>query len=370
MRLHALLPAKENFTANHAGAVAMVVQDFLAHSAYRADAKIFGKKLVDMPLDGAIYQPIESWHRFVYGRNKGLAAGYIRMVNKLPKDKRPQLIEVHGRCAVASIIARALPDIPVMLVLHNDPREMDGARSVAERQKLARDVAAISAVSHYLLDCFQDGLDKQQLSDCGFFLTPFGMDRLYQELPQKQKQILFVGRIVPEKGVLEAAEAIAHCLPEFPDWQFKLIGARRFVSGKSTPYQNSVESALASLGEQASFLGHLPLSEVRKHQAEAAIILVPSQFQEPAGRVILEAFAAGAALVASRKGGIPEYAGDDALILDRPDSEHILEVLQNLLSDKKALARWQKRAFGHISLSLDEAAVLMDKTRRSVVDSF
>lgn len=369
MRLHAVLPAKEKYTKNQAGAVAMVVADFTQHSAYQGHTTIIGASISNKPLPAGNYQPIKSWHRFFSGRNKGLARGYIKWVKQLAPDRQPQLIEVHGRCAVAGMIARALPQIPVMLVLHNDPRDMDGARTIAERKALAKSLAGITAVSDYLISCFTDGLGTE-VSLCPLHVSRFGLDKPFAQMPPKQKTITMVGRMVPEKGVLEAAQAAASILPQYPDWTFKVIGARRFEEGEITPYQKDVQNALAPLGGQAKMLGHLPLEEVRKHQAEAEIILAPSQWQEPAGRVVLEALCMGAALITSKKGGIPEYAGEDAILLETPDSEAIKAALTSLLSDDMLRKRWQQKAFDGYHADAQTAAAHMDAVRAKTMAYF
>ncbi len=369
MRVHAILPAKEKFTKSQAGAVAMVLHDFTTGSVYQAQTLIVGTSISEAPLGQIAYKSIESWHRYFYGRNFGLAHGYIRWVKSLSRTAQPELIEVHGRCAVAGIIAQALPHIPVMLVLHNDPREMDGARTIAERTRLAQRLAGISAVSAYLVECFKDGL-TEAAGQCPFYVTRFGMDRLYHQPPAKQKMIVLVGRMVPEKGILEAAQALADVLPAYPEWQFKLIGARRFTAGDMSPYEKQVNSILSPLGAQAEMLGHMSIEDVRKYQAEAAIILAPSQWQEPAGRVILEALSTGAALITSEKGGIPEYAGDHSILLKVPNSEMIASSLRALLSDKSALENWQDRAWKSQFLTLQAAAEIMDSARSDTVRYF
>ncbi len=51
----------------------------------------------------------------------------------------------------------------------------------------------------------------------------------------------------------------------------------------------------------------------------AAIAVVPSRWPEPFGLTALEAMAHGAALICSRRGGLPEVAGEGALYAD-PDT--------------------------------------------------
>jgi glycosyltransferase involved in cell wall biosynthesis len=50
----------------------------------------------------------------------------------------------------------------------------------------------------------------------------------------------------------------------------------------------------------------------------ADIVLLPSLWAEPFGRTALEAFIAGIPLIASRRGGPPEYAEGSALLIDNP----------------------------------------------------
>ena len=60
------------------------------------------------------------------------------------------LIEVHGRCQVASTIAKITKTAKVALFLHNDPRQMTGSKTLAERLWLARNLAGIFANSNYI----------------------------------------------------------------------------------------------------------------------------------------------------------------------------------------------------------------------------
>ena len=87
MRVHALLPAKEKFTDSQSGAVATLVHDFLRKSESRDEAMVIGAPLDAPALGGLSYQPVKSWHRFLFGRNMGLARGYVAWVRSLPEDE-------------------------------------------------------------------------------------------------------------------------------------------------------------------------------------------------------------------------------------------------------------------------------------------
>lgn len=367
MSLHVILPAKEQFTDRRGGAVARVAHDGLQGSQFQDEVTVFGQPLDEASFAGLSYQGIRTWHRFLHGRNIGLGKGYLAWLKTLPKAKRPELIEVHGRCALARMIAEAVPDIPVVLVLHNDPREMKGAQSLKERLHLATVLAGVFAVSNYLIRCYQDGFLPEQIDPSLFHLTAFGADRPCQSPPPKTKTILVVGRMVPEKGMLEAAEAAAAILPGYPDWRFVMIGARRGNSPASSAYEKDIRQHLASLGAQATLLGHLPYEDVQRYQAEAEIILVPSQWQEPAGRVVIEALMFGAALIASRRGGIPEYAAGRAMLIDTPDAHNLALAMRSLLEDPIRRKTLQKAAWDDYPFTQDAMITAIDRARNNVL---
>lgn len=367
MTLHLLLPPKESFTDRHAGAIAKVARDSLANSRRKAKAVVFGRAIDAPPMAGLAYQPIETWHRFLHGRNIGFGKGYLAWLHRQPREAWPTLIEVHGRCALAERIAKALPEVPVVLFQHNDPRGMKGGETAADRARLAHHLAGVFSNSSYIEQCFRDGLSDADLAGCALRVTRLGVERITKTPPPKSRTVLFVGRMVPEKGALETAEAIAEVLPKFPDWRFRLIGARRFEDSPENDYARSVRAALEPLGHQVEMLGFLPSAAVRQHQADAAITLAPSQWQEPAGLVVLEALAAGSALITTRRGGIPEYAENRALLLDDADSRAIAQALEALLADPARRAALQATAWSDYPFSLEAMAAAIDAARAEVM---
>ena len=76
--------------------------------------------------------------------------------------------------------------------------------------------------------------------------------------------------------------------------------------------------------------------------ASAHALVVPSRWREPAGLTVGEGMAAGAVVIASRVGGIPELLGD-AGVLVRPDDPKALAAAMARVADdpaeREALAR-------------------------------
>ncbi len=105
---------------------------------------------------------------------------------------------------------------------------------------------------------------------------------------------LVVGRLTPEKGVetaVAAARARGHSLVVVGDG----------------PMRTALEKLA---GAETTFLGSVERDKIPSILSEARALLVPSRWYEGSPRVIVEAFAAGVGIVASRIGGLPELLGD------------------------------------------------------------
>lgn len=112
--------------------------------------------------------------------------------------------------------------------------------------------------------------------------------------------ILFVGRLVPEKGVRELLLAMAGLDPPRP--HLTVIG--------DGPLTQELRRLSAELLVHVTFLGSLPPSEVAKYMNAAEIVAMPSVYEEPLGLVAIEGMAHGAIVVAARTGGLAETAID------------------------------------------------------------
>lgn len=133
---------------------------------------------------------------------------------------------------------------------------------------------------------------------------------------------LFAGRLAPEKGLdtlLQAAEQI-------PDAQLTVCGAG--------PWEGRVRAMAARL-PQVRLLGHVPRAALMALVREAAIIVVPSRWLENYPYAVLEAQAAGRAVVASRIGGIPEQIDDgvDGVLVPPGDPAALASAVRGLLAD-------------------------------------
>ncbi len=103
---------------------------------------------------------------------------------------------------------------------------------------------------------------------------------------------LFVGRLAPEKGVLEAVAAA-----ERAGQRLRLVGPVYDVA-----YAEQVRAYLARHQE----LGAIPRAAVFAEMARAQVLLMPVKWDEPFGLTAVEAMAAGTPVVAYARGALPE----------------------------------------------------------------
>lgn len=139
-------------------------------------------------------------------------------------------------------------------------------------------------------------------------------------------RVLFLGRLIRQKGVAELVDAVARLGP----------GVSLVVAGDG-PERTRLVARAARAGIDASFVGFVEGPAKRELYAAAAVVCVPSRevgcLSEGAPLVVLEARAQRVPVVATRVGGIPELAGgDDGITLVTPgDATALTDALRQRL---------------------------------------
>ncbi|MEL6574254.1 MAG: glycosyltransferase family 4 protein [Pseudomonadota bacterium] len=267
-----------------------------------------------------------------------------RALAAIARDEAPALIVVHQHLGTAAGLARHLPGTPVALIRHNyvkPPGRGPLARLSARLQaaRFAR-LAGLGFVSPALLEAFRQGWHartwQRQTGALPLFLTPNGIDTdLWQPRP-KRDRLLFTGRLAPEKGVREAAEATVRLLGAHRSWEAVFVLDSR---GADPAYAALVHRTLAPLGGRVEIHENIAHDAVRALVATSAVALVPTQAAEPFGRVALEAMATGAAVVASAAGGLGPLVAGAGITLDRADTDALAAAAGPLMADETARDR-------------------------------
>jgi glycosyltransferase involved in cell wall biosynthesis len=124
---------------------------------------------------------------------------------------------------------------------------------------------------------------------------------------EERAGIIFVGRLVEEKGVLEVLD-LARRLPEIP---VTIAGG-----GPLWPVVRQAADELPNL----SGLGWVAAPKLPEHLREARVLVMPSRCAETSGLAALEAFACGTPVVALPRGGLKELVRDSGAGLLVPEA--------------------------------------------------
>jgi glycosyltransferase involved in cell wall biosynthesis len=141
---------------------------------------------------------------------------------------------------------------------------------------------------------------------------------------------LYLGRLSPEKGVMTL-------LPAAADLRVRLL-----IVGDGP----QAEEIRQGLPRTAELMGLVSPEELPGLVAGARALLVPSVWYEPAGRVVMEAYASGVPVIASRIGALPEVVeeGVTGLLAD-PGSREAWTRAMAALSDDRESERLGEGAF-------------------------
>ena len=139
--------------------------------------------------------------------------------------------------------------------------------------------------------------------------------------------VLFVGRFTLVKGIGTLVQAIPRIVRAFPDVTFQF-------TGKMPAQLTEVVPLAPEFRHHLRFLGYVPDEQLPVLFSTATIVVAPSLYDSFPFSV-LEAMAAGAPLVASRVGGIPEAitSGEEGILVEPAASDQLADAIIALLGD-------------------------------------
>lgn len=144
--------------------------------------------------------------------------------------------------------------------------------------------------------------------------------------------VIYVGRVIPVKGVKELVVAMK--LLQDKNVKLILVGSSGFAKGKKTAYTEEISCLIEEMENQIIPLGYIANEDLYKYYQIADMQAIPSMWEEAAGLVAIEGMASGLPLVVTRSGGMVEYVDDEcALIVDKEK-----DVERNLSEAIKTLA--------------------------------
>jgi len=186
--------------------------------------------------------------------------------------------------------------------------------------------------------------DKINVIPNGINITSFnGVERDFEFRRQyamdNEKIILYVGRLVYEKGIQHLISAMPKILEGYND-------AKLLIAGKGGMFDNLKAQAEAmGIGNKVYFTGYLNAKQVQKMYKCADVAVFPSTY-EPFGIVALEGMLAGVPTVVSDAGGLNEIVdhGINGMKSYSGNPNSIADSVLTVLYDQKLSANMVKKA--------------------------
>ncbi len=352
MKISILLPYKENFSPEYAGAVSLFVKDTTKISAYKNNITVFGNTNYKRKYN-INYKNLNLKKKFLNSTSKIYISEFLNNEIKYPSD----LIEVHNRPAYVKPIYEKLKK-NIILYYHNDPLSMSGSQSTNERMYLLNKCKSIIVISDWIKKRLLKDLDANDDLLQKIFVIPHSTNKINNTnlIKRKKNYIIFVGKLNSQKGYDIFGSVIIKILKKNKNWRGIVIG-------------DEEREKLVFKHPSLNVMGFVEHNKVIRLFEKSSIAVVPSRWEEPLGRTGLEASSRGCATIVSNRGGLPETV-TDGIILKKLNEKELYKNIQFLIKNKDYRTNLQKRSIINFKLDHKLIAEKIDNVRKKTFKYF
>jgi glycosyltransferase involved in cell wall biosynthesis len=256
--------------------------------------------------------------------------GRLLLLHRAIRSFKPDIIFAHA--TIPALYVRMLPTrVPIVWVMHSGVNDFSNRALLRAERLLSNRAKAVIGVSQKQIDNYvqEIGLHPSMIVvPNGVDMSRFSDDTL-PAVPAVRKQIVQVGRYIPEKNQLQTVEAFAKVARVEPEARLLLCGVIENIA-----YHQAVIDRVAELGlaQRVSIEG--PQTNVAQILRASTVYAMPSSFEHSVG--FLEALASGIPVVAN---AIPSFAFADSFsgvrLLDTADIDAYGRALLEALSQPR-----------------------------------
>ena len=201
---------------------------------------------------------------------------------------------------------------------------------LTERRVISR-ARYLIAISHYMTEYFAARFHPNLRR----YFIPNAIDERFFELDggASRPVVLFAGRVIPLKRVLDLVKAFDLVARQIPDAELHIAGE----CYTDVAYVESIREYLRHTGieKNVHLLGELDQENILKEYVGCSLLALPSS-QENAPLVVAQAMAAGKPIVATRVGGVGEMLGEHGergLLVEVGEVAKLASAIRSLLQD-------------------------------------
>ncbi|MGO9097207.1 MAG: glycosyltransferase family 4 protein [Bryobacteraceae bacterium] len=226
-------------------------------------------------------------------------------------------------------------------------REPYRTRSVELIRGALDDVDGFAAVSQFSAGYWRErlGIPERKMHVIPLGISLEGYDG-GERAPKSAFNVGFFARVAPEKGLHLLVESYLRLRRE-TDFGGSTLQAAGYLAPEHRKYLRGIERRMREAGLAHEFRYHGELDRGRKieYLASLDLVSVPSAYDEPKGIFLLEAMAAGAAVVQPRRGAFPEILEKTGggILVEPDDAQSLADGIYGLWKAPERLAELRRR---------------------------
>ncbi|WP_373232640.1 glycosyltransferase family 4 protein [Cohnella sp.] len=301
------------------GSVERVVEKVVPKLLPYADARIYGRLGKRLPSRGSINGVQTERFPAVYKTR------YLNRVCVRLKHFQPQIIQVENRPLWIPRLKRAFPHRRIGLNLHSTTFICKPYMNKLQRRRCLQAADYIQVNSEYLQAYLKEHIpqvaEKIIVNHLGVDVDRFPVRASLESRSMREQLravkgwgdrpiVLYVGRLVPQKGVHHLISTITALKSIAPNVLVVIVGSAMYGSHRQTGYVRRLYKQAERWKKHVYFQPYVSHDQIPRWFATADIAVVPSVGKEAFGLVNLEAMAAELPIVATKAGGIKEIVED------------------------------------------------------------
>ena len=327
-----ILPFKESLNPKLAGAVSIFVKDTTKYSKYKQNIKIISSE--------------DNNNKLFRNRN------YIFEFCKKYKNQKIDIIEIHNRPEYVSYIVKYFPNSKIILTFHNDPLSLRNSQTISERKYLLNKCSKIVFISRWVQKRFYTSFvnldyDKTRIIYHGVRKT--------KKINSKKNNILFVGKLNEAKGYRIFVEAAKKFKKKNKNWNFIAIGDE--PRKKIFPEKHIVKE-----------IGYKTNNEVLEYYSSSEIAVGNSVWNEPLGRLPIEASSRKCLPIISNIAGLNE-SKKIAYVLKKNNSTELYNLFLKLTKSKLLRKKLQNQYYSNNNFEVTKISKQIDNERIEILET-